>query len=321
MAHFRLYGPHRTTILNRINSTYDAESIACLIHETLEKFHLCEKLISILGVLGKYDRQACCNYLESLLSEWEGVSGTPTRFLSSNWVHSCANVVNLVSQTVLRTINKKATQQAKTIIDISKNSAALVIPEDVDDITLLRTLALWICDNSQSTDHQNSFSLDNFLIDFSNMCSSVSIMVSRALDVRHELSKPVQACSKLQKIKLDDEYWYRLKRTKAFFNTFDKIHQDIVSEESSINVVLHHYNFLSFELQEIPKFKDPKNQILKEAAEMGWKVLRKYCTLAKDSDLYLIASVLDPNTRTDEITRDPILWIDYYWVDKRFLKE
>lgn len=125
-------------------------------------------------------------------------------------------------------------------------------------------------------------------------------MLSKALELRNELCSFVEERRELASYKLDNDFWNRIKNIKNVLNIFEAVIEDVSNEESSLHLGLGYYNCLEKRLSSIIQ-GEPIGTILRQAALRGQEVLDRYVQLAKETDIYHIASILNPARKMRDI--------------------
>lgn len=286
---------------NEIIGGQDGATLASSVFEILVKFKLCGKLISITGF--NVINSNICVELESLLSEWATNKHATVRFSSCDKIFCFVHVINLACYTLLKSIDDGTTESAEEAVERANKSEILAVPEDVGSVQTLRMLVLWINHRAQRKEKWRTFSRKCLDSDVSTDWKSTYKMISTALEVRDDLTRFVLECKELQKIKLDYDYWKSIVEIRDALDVFKSFISRVSEEDSPLYFGLHYYTLLSTVLQDI-YVHEPSSVTLRAAADKALKLLRKYISVMKETDIYYITSVLNPGIKTRHIKKE-----------------
>jgi hypothetical protein len=305
-----------------VQGSHSGENMSYIVLDALKRHDCCHKLLTITGDNAENNDTLCLHLLQQLLQDYDDYldpfpsRGAAMRFRGEESRIRCfAHVLNLIVKKILETLGSSTYKSAKSFLDLVAKSIAegrtsrLSIPLGQGVIAKLRLIVLWIDRSTQRIQEWNARSnvTKRVNYDVDTRWNSTLRMIDDAFDCRAALNDSCDQIEALKDLKLSIIEWSQLDLIRTILRPFFKFTEYCSREQPSIQMLARMYGEVGVLLRYIAQQKGEFARIddgLVQAVEAGRGVFDKYYRYMLDSNIFFIATVLDPRIKTKWIQQN-----------------
>ncbi|EED12102.1 hypothetical protein TSTA_001730 [Talaromyces stipitatus ATCC 10500] len=297
-----------------INGLHSGENLSTIVKSVLEAFQIEYKLLTITRDNAR-NNLTLYDYLHAdLLKDFNKEDSLfrmkpLMRFQGRNSFIGClAHILNLICKDILVSLKTGTVRDAHVILNempSQKDHSPETLISMKGAIVKIRLLALWISNSPQRRQAWKDISpYKQINYDINTHWNSTYNIVSKALQLRKEVTQFIREHPDIQEMQPTDSDWSTLRQIQKVLKPFWD-HTNSVSKHClSITKSLPIYWSLNDILDDIKNNKDDFQEITKEvqnAVEGGIRKMDKFTKKMDSNIIYYMAAILDPRVKTSFI--------------------